>query len=168
MKHDFNKAAQATYYKYIPPHVSYCQKCQKKWRNALCNNTFWAFVTFHRKRSTFQNIWRRSSGSICTWTLTSDVLKNTPYVSEPWRQTCWKVLLLLWDVTFVIIIMRHKNKTWFRVNNINVQVRNNVYFDHWNFFGWTIGMFPDVHVWTLTSTSWVVSISYRTSHILIG
>ena len=41
------------------------------------------YVTFHRKRSTFQNVWRQSSGTKCTWTLTSNVLKSTPFPMEP-------------------------------------------------------------------------------------
>ena len=39
-------------------------------------------VTFYRKRSTFQNVWRQSSGTKCTWTLTSNVLKSTPFPIE--------------------------------------------------------------------------------------
>ena len=38
-------------------------------------------MTFYRKRSTFQNVWRQSSGT-CTWTLTSNVLKSTPFPIE--------------------------------------------------------------------------------------
>ena len=33
-------------------------------------------MKFYRKRSTFQNVWRQSSGKFCTWTLTSNVLKS--------------------------------------------------------------------------------------------
>ena len=36
----------------------------------------------YRKRSTFQNVWRQSSGTKCTWTLTSNVLKSTPFPIE--------------------------------------------------------------------------------------
>ena len=52
-------------------------------------------VTFYRKRSTFQNVWRQSSGTFCTWTLTSNVLKSTPFPIERhiyWRIKCnWKI-----------------------------------------------------------------------------
>ena len=34
---------------------------------------------FYRKRSTFQNVWRESSG---TWTLTLNVLKSIPFPME--------------------------------------------------------------------------------------
>ena len=33
-------------------------------------------MTFHRKRSTFQNNWRQSSGTKCTWTLKSIVFEK--------------------------------------------------------------------------------------------
>ena len=51
------------------------------------------YVTFHRKRSTFQNIWRQSSGTECTWTLTSNVLKSTPFPMERHiflQNFCWR------------------------------------------------------------------------------
>ena len=49
-------------------------------------------VTFHRKRSTFQNVWRPSSGTFCTWTLTSNVLKSTPFPMEchKWEGMAWR------------------------------------------------------------------------------
>ena len=47
--------------------------------NAITKNTY---VTFYRKRSTFQNAWRQSSGTKCTWTSTSNVLKSTPFSME--------------------------------------------------------------------------------------
>ena len=48
----------------------------------LNKNICLKYVTFHRKRSTFQNVWRQSSGTFCTWTLTSNVLKSTPFPME--------------------------------------------------------------------------------------
>ena len=44
-------------------------------------------VTFHRKRSTFQNVWRQSSGTKCTWTLTSNVFESTPFPMERHNNT---------------------------------------------------------------------------------
>ena len=74
----------------------------KKLSNKSCLKLFWKsimykwgmeyfhiiFVTFYRKRSTFQNVWRQSSGTFCTWTLTSNVLKSTPFPIE--RHITWR------------------------------------------------------------------------------
>ena len=52
-------------------------------QRALCMAKVWmSYVTFYRKRSTYQNVWRQISGTKCTWTLTSNVLKGTPFHME--------------------------------------------------------------------------------------
>ena len=39
-------------------------------------------VTLYRKRSTFHKVWRQSSGTNCTWTSTSNILKSSPFPIE--------------------------------------------------------------------------------------
>ena len=42
------------------------------------------------KDSAFQNVWRQSSGTFCTWTLTSNVLKSTPFPMERHIFLAWQ------------------------------------------------------------------------------
>ena len=40
------------------------------------------YVTILRKRSTNQSVWRQSSSTSCTWTLTPNLLENNPFPME--------------------------------------------------------------------------------------
>ena len=98
------------------------------------------YVTFHRKRSTFQNDWRQSSGTKCTWTLTSNVLKSTPF---PMERHIYANLTGRIEVEKLCLVNNGalKEKKYSRDVDVKVQV----------------------HTWTLMLTSWKILISYRMS-----
>ena len=52
------------------------------------------YETFYRKRSNFQDVWRQSSVTKCTWTLTSNDLQITPFPME--RNSIKKDVLKTW------------------------------------------------------------------------
>ena len=57
---------------HFSPFVSYSTKSKY-----LCTYVPSTYVTLYEKRSTFLNVWRQSSGTFCTWTLTSNIIKST-------------------------------------------------------------------------------------------
>ena len=63
--------------------------------------------------SAILDVWRQSSGTKCTWTLTWKVLKSTPFsygvshlITANIRYSIWKVLIFLWNVTFLQNLFR--------------------------------------------------------------
>ena len=97
--------------------------CKSIWQKASIRTlqvvSFWLlkYVTFHRRRSTFQNVWRQSSGTKCTWTLTSNVLKNTPFPKE--RHELWCMWCYLGDGNFSkILTLKSRYRTIWNIDEL--------------------------------------------------
>ena len=83
-----------------------------KWKNRLALNS-----TYNRNPKLSKVMWRPIGKGVLFKTF--DVKVQVHFVPELWRQTFWKVLLFLWNVTYINLLIYSR---LFSFNNNNIRV----------------------------------------------